>query len=42
LFVDKSKGGINKEIFYLRSGNSSREIEKMSEFFEYAQYRFTK
>lgn len=41
LFVaKKDKQGVTREVFYIRSGNSSKEIEKMSEFFEYAKSRF--
>ena len=42
IFIDKSdkKNGTKREVFYIRSGNSSKEIEKMSEFFEYAKSQF--
>lgn len=42
LFIDKKdkNSGVKREVFYLRSGNSSKEIEKMSDFFEYAKHRF--
>lgn len=41
VFIEKvDKNGVKREVFFIRSGNSSKEIEKMSVFFEYAQSRF--
>jgi hypothetical protein len=41
LFLEKKqKSGEKKEVFYFRSGNESKDIEKLSVFFDYARTRF--